>query len=93
MSASLYACVCCGFPTLTASPPGTFEICPICYWEDDDAQYRDPQYDGGANSVSLAQAQHNFTKFGAISEEHRQHVRPPTEIEHRWRDSRDGGIG
>ena len=35
-----YACPCCGFLTLDEAPPGTFAICPVCFWEDDDVQFR-----------------------------------------------------
>lgn len=24
---------CCGYKTLTKKPPGTYEICSICFWE------------------------------------------------------------
>ena len=53
---NLYSCPCCGEYTLHESPPGTFEICSICGWEDDDVQYMDPDYSGGANEVSLNEA-------------------------------------
>ena len=29
----VYACPCCGYPGL--GEPGGFDICSICYWEDD----------------------------------------------------------
>ena len=61
-----FACPCCGFLTLTGKPPGTFEICPVCYWEDNKVQYDDPDVSGGANDVSLAQARKNFVSFGAV---------------------------
>lgn len=32
-----------------------FEICPICGWEDDGIQRDDPDYEGGANEMSLNQ--------------------------------------
>lgn len=35
---------------------GSFYICPICGWEDDGYQERHPDYDGGANHVSLNRA-------------------------------------
>jgi hypothetical protein len=73
-----YACPCCGFLTFTDEPPGTFHICPVCCWEDDEVQYRDPAYEGGANAVSLETARKNFAKFKASSIEHRELVRPPT---------------
>lgn len=28
-----YKYVCCGNCTLSIKLPGTFEICPVCYWE------------------------------------------------------------
>jgi len=51
-----YACVCCGELTMDERPPGTHQVCPVCGWEDDRAQYRDPDYQGGANKLSLNQA-------------------------------------
>ena len=60
-----YTCPCCGYKTLDEDPPGTYDICDICFWEDDGVQYRNPYYEGGANKVSLKQAQQNFIKFGA----------------------------
>lgn len=52
-----YECPCCGNKTLHEQPPGTFEICSICGWEDDDIQFKDPDFKGGANKMSLRQAQ------------------------------------
>ena len=77
MSQKRYACPCCNFLTLSEEPPGSFAICPVCYWEDDDAQFRDPTMAGGANRVSLDAAKKNFAAFGASSEPHRAAVRPP----------------
>lgn len=51
-----YKCPCCENNTLYEEPPGTFEICPICNWEDDEVQYNDPTYAGGANEMSLNDA-------------------------------------
>lgn len=84
--ATKYPCACCGFPTLSEPSPGTFEICPVCFWEDDDAQFRDRAFAGGANSISLVEAQENFAKFGAITEGHRDHVRAPTDHERAWKE-------
>lgn len=33
-----------------------FEICPICNWEDDPSQRKDPNLKGGANKLSLKEA-------------------------------------
>lgn len=35
---------------------GTFDICPVCGWEDDPAQSRDPTLTGGANEMNLNDA-------------------------------------
>jgi len=75
----IYACPCCGFKSLTEQPPGTYDICEICFWEDDGVQYNDPDYAGGANKVSLREAQLNFRDFGACEERCKQFVRKPNE--------------
>jgi hypothetical protein len=74
-----YTCPCCGYKTLDEKPTDTYEICGICFWEDDGVQFRDPNYEGGANEVSLRQAQHNFIKFGACDEGSLKFVRHPNE--------------
>jgi len=66
---------------LSEKPPGTFGICPVCYWEDDYAQYNDPDLAGGANNESLNQARRNFNEFGAISKDVIAFVRKPLKEE------------
>ena len=80
---SSYGCLCCGCWTLEEAPPGTFAICPVCGWEDDNVQAADPTYAGGANTMSLEQARASFRTIGAISPEALPFVRPPTADEHR----------
>ncbi|WP_342543174.1 CPCC family cysteine-rich protein [Paenisporosarcina sp. FSL H8-0542] len=72
-----YTCPCCGYKTLDEEPPGSFDICEICYWEDDNVQFDDPDFEGGANEVSLRQGQRNFIKHGACDSDHLESVRPP----------------
>lgn len=48
-----FPCPCCRFLTLQEPPPGTYEICAMCGWEDDGVQFEDPDYVGGANGTSL----------------------------------------
>lgn len=59
---NLFTCPCCGYKTLSEQPPGTFEICQICWWEDDNIQFDDPDYIGGANGDSLRMCQRKFYK-------------------------------
>jgi hypothetical protein len=72
-----YACVCCGYLTLDEAPSNTFQFCPVCFWEDDDVQFGDPSFEGGANRVSLHDARANYAAFGAVDQPARAHVRPP----------------
>ena len=77
-----FNCPCCGFRTLTEKPPGTYEICPVCYWEDDNVQFADPNFEGGANEFSLNQAKDNFLKFGVSDQHFKDRVRLPTAEEY-----------
>ena len=70
-----YPCPCCGCFTLPAQ--GEFDICPVCFWEDDPAQSRDEQLDGLANKVCLIEARKNYLAFGACENEMLSHVRKP----------------
>jgi Cysteine-rich CPCC len=72
-----YACPCCDFPSLAQPPTGTFAICPICRWEDDNIQFEDLDRKGGANTVSLRQARQNFRQHGVSGPRRRQRARPP----------------
>ena len=37
-----------------------FDICPVCMWQHDMVQEEDPDYNGGANKMSLNQAREAF---------------------------------
>ncbi len=50
------ACPCCGYLKLSDWNSGSWEICSVCSWEDDEVQVREPSYEGGANHESLNQA-------------------------------------
>jgi hypothetical protein len=77
-----FPCPCCGFLTLEEEPPGTYDICEVCFWEDDPVQFDDPDFVGGANNVSLNVAKQNFARLGASELEFRKNVRPPRPEEH-----------
>jgi hypothetical protein len=68
---------------LREKPGGTYNICKVCFWEDDPIQLDDLQYEGGANRVSLRQGQKNFQKFGARERDMIKNVRPPNPDEGR----------
>lgn len=76
-----YPCRCCGFLTLSDPQSGSYEICPVCFWEDDGVQNEDPVYAGGANRVCLLEAHSNYIRFGACEKEGIGNVRPPTAAE------------
>lgn len=60
---SKIACPCCGY--LVFDERGCYEICPVCFWEDDGVQIADPWFSGGANEPSLEQSQRNFAQSQA----------------------------
>jgi Cysteine-rich CPCC len=62
----LWPCPCCNRPTLHEEPPGTFEICPTCGWEDDNVQFNDPTF-RGANELSLLEHKSRFEKRRGVS--------------------------
>lgn len=76
-----YPCPCCGHKTFDEEPLGTFDICPVCYWEDDNIQFANPQYKGGANEMSLEEARRNYKEFGAIDRKYLNRVRAPLDEE------------
>lgn len=78
-----HTCPCCGYKTLDEKPTGTYEICGICFWEDDEVQYRNPDYEGGANAVSLRQARGNFMKMGACDKDSLPFARKPNNEDRR----------
>ncbi len=73
----MHPCPCCGNRTLHEQPPGTFEICSVCFWEDDVAQFEDPTLVGGANEYSLEEAQAYFAKHGVSHPNALDHLKRP----------------
>lgn len=83
----LYTCPCCGYAEFS-EPPGSYEICEICFWEDDPVQIADPWFSGGANVPNLVDAQQYFLQYGAMEERFASDVRKPTtsdEKDSSWR--------
>jgi hypothetical protein len=77
----LYRCPCCGCKTLDER--GGFDICPVCFWEDDGQDDADADIvRGGPNGrLSLSNARKNFKEIGACESRHLRHVRMPTREE------------
>ncbi|WP_299071480.1 CPCC family cysteine-rich protein [uncultured Paraglaciecola sp.] len=60
----LVACPCCNY--LTLPQLGMYEICEVCFWEDDGAQ--NPDDYSKPNHIFLRQEQDNFLTIGACDE-------------------------
>lgn len=62
-------CPCCNFQTLNAN--GGYEICVICWWEDDGQSTKEANetYDGPNGKYSLTLAKANFAKHGHMYNE------------------------
>jgi hypothetical protein len=84
---SQFPCPCCGYLVFSEGP-GSYEICDICGWEDDQVQLEFATNAVGANHVSLVDGQRNFASFGASKERSRDYVRRPSATDVReagWR--------
>jgi hypothetical protein len=82
-----YPCPACGYLVFN-EPPGSYAICPICFWEDDMVQLGFPLMGGGANRPSLYEAQQEFIRHGVCELRLGGHVRPPASSDRRdpqWR--------
>lgn len=66
--ATRYQCPCCNYYTLDER--ASYDICPICNWEDDGTT--EPDKVSGPNHTTLARARENFIDHGDMYElEHR----------------------
>lgn len=65
MSRKKYLCPCCK-KYVFAEGPGSYEICPVCSWEDDKVQAENPDYKGGANKMSLNECIKKFNSMLAV---------------------------
>ncbi|MCM2997180.1 hypothetical protein M3647_06830 [Paenibacillus cellulositrophicus] len=66
----LYSCPSCEFKTLPTK--GEYDICPVCFWEDDGRT--DPSYYSSPNHMTLAQARDNFIEFGVVNKSSLQYL-------------------
>ena len=72
-----FRCPCCKYRTLHSR--GGFEVCPVCFWEDDGQDDDDAdKVRGGPNStLSLSDARSNFKVYGAMETRFVKNVRAP----------------
>jgi len=73
MSNTFEQCDCCDFFTI---PEGRdYEICPVCFWEQDAFGVSEPRQSSGANNgLSLLEGRENFKTFGACDKRFIQNV-------------------
>ena len=75
-------CEVCGFYTFKNIERDSFEICSVCFWEDDGYNDNPDEVRGGPNQdLSINQAKANFKKFGAYSQHVAQYTRAPRDDE------------
>ena len=75
-----YNCPCCGYFTFEKKER-TYDICPVCFWEDDPVQFANPTMENGANHVSLAAARINYKHYSACATDMKKYVRGPKKDE------------
>jgi len=81
----VYPCPVCGYLTFSG-PPGSYDICEVCGWEDDALQLEfATSLAGGANSITLLEAQREFAQ--AADRMARKHPRAsvPRDRDPSWR--------
>jgi hypothetical protein len=71
------ACECCGYLTVPPAPRSPGFVCPVCFWQEEPDDGRDPNRLGVVNHVSLLEARSNYSRFGAAEPRFEEHVRPP----------------
>jgi hypothetical protein len=74
-------CLCCGYQTL--SRPGSFALCPVCWWQDDGQDDADADVVRGTvnGRLSLTMARGNFIRYGAADPRFLSRVRRPSPAE------------
>jgi Cysteine-rich CPCC len=70
----LFQCPCCDFFTLDER--AGYDICPVCFWEDDGTDLADPDGNSGPNHMSLRAGRENFRQLGACDLAMLPHVLP-----------------
>ncbi len=72
----MLGCPCCGHATLPKR--GGYDICPVCFWEDDGSDDANVDAVSGPNHITLREGRINVLRISACDQRARQHVRSPT---------------
>ena len=74
-------CICCGYFTLIEDKEDIWwDICPVCYWENDIVGTELDEY-SGANHMTLRQGQDNYRIYFSCDVNMAKYVRPPKKEE------------
>lgn len=60
---SKFQCPCCDYFSLNRRPE--YDICKVCFWEDDGNDLTSLDVHSGPNRMTLRKARDNFKEFGA----------------------------
>lgn len=72
-------CFVCGHITL--GERCDWEICPVCFWEDDVLVSSQDESSSANSGMKVSEAQANYILYRACDESSKEHVRPPKENE------------
>ena len=61
-----HQCPCCDYFTLESR--GSYEVCPVCYWEDDGTDLSELDRESRSNHRTLREARASFERVGAADE-------------------------
>ncbi|WP_438000131.1 CPCC family cysteine-rich protein [Sorangium sp. So ce185] len=74
MSDHRVQCPCCDYFSLPCR--GEYEICEVCFWEDDGGALGDLDEYSGPNHMTLREGRDNFRRIGACDDRALAHVLP-----------------
>ena len=81
-----YACCCCGYHVLDDAPQ-SFDVCPVCYWQDAGFDWNMYWWNFAENGLSLEDGRRNFEETGVSNRTSTKCVRSPLPDElprHDW---------
>ncbi len=70
---NIYKCPCCSY--LTLNRKNEYDICKVCFWEDDGSENIENMY-SGVNKLYINEAKENFKLFGACSKKFLEFLDP-----------------